>query len=182
MSAACGASYVTEHREKEPLMNSIRARLGFAVALACLVSPTPAQQPKVEKLQLTKAEQEVVDLTNAARKKEGLLPVKVNPILCEVARDYAAKIAKAQKLDHFLDGTKVGTRVKAKGYQYKIVGENLAAGDFPVPEMFEGWMKSQLHRENILEKKFTEIGVGVVPYGKRDLWYVQVFALPRPVP
>ena len=143
------------------------------------VSPAPAQGQRQNQFELTKAEQQVIDLTNAERKKENLPPLKVSLILSKVARDYSAKMAKQQKLDHYLDGTKVGERVKAGGYKYSYIGENLAAGDVPVPQIVEGWMKSKLHRENILNDKYTEIGVGIALDNRGDAWYTQVFGLPK---
>jgi uncharacterized protein YkwD len=153
----------------------------FGLSLAVMFGPVQAQNPPAN-FKLTKAEQEIVDLTNEARKKEGLPPVKVNQILTEVARAYSVKMAKAQKLDHFLDNTKVGMRAKEKGYKYAFIGENLAAGNFPVPKMFKGWMDSEKHRKNIMEKKFVEIGVGIVPDGMGDDWYTQILALPKAAP
>jgi uncharacterized protein YkwD len=138
-----------------------------------------AQDQKSGKFDLTKEEQQVVDLTNAARKKENLPPLTVSPLLTKVARDYSANMAKQQKLDHFLDGKKASDRVKAVGYAFKYVGENIATGDFPVPKMFQGWMDSQLHRDNILDKEYSEIGVGIVMDGQGQSWYTQVFALPK---
>lgn len=68
------------------------------------------------------------------------------------------------------------------GYDYISVGENLALGPF-VSEVavVEAWMGSPGHRANILNSKFTEIGVGVVGcvFEGRSTWLaVQHFGKP----
>ena len=53
-------------------------------------------------------------------------------------------------------------------------------GDNPtVEEIFDGWMKSEHHRENILDKRYAEIGIGVVQTEKGETYCTQVFAQPR---
>ena len=48
------------------------------------------------------------------------------------------------------------------GYDYVTVGENLALGNFADDrELVQAWMDSPGHRANILDAKFTEIGVAV---------------------
>jgi uncharacterized protein YkwD len=46
------------------------------------------------------------------------------------------------------------------GITYKSAGENIAMGQFDAIEAHEGWMNSLGHRENILNKDFTMLGVG----------------------
>jgi uncharacterized protein YkwD len=59
-----------------------------------------------------------------------------------------------------------------------VVGENLAAGQ-PTPERaFTDWMNSPSHRDNILDPRFTELGVGVRFGGEYGVYWVQEFGLP----
>jgi uncharacterized protein YkwD len=160
-------------------MNRIIAILAVAIMFVTAAAPASSQDQKPDPFALTKEEKQVVDLTNAAREKEGLKPLKVSPKLCEIARAYSIKMAKVKKVDHFLDNTKVGQRAKAAGYFYSFIGENLGAGTFPVPKIFQAWMDSKLHRENILEKKFLEIGVGIHRDEDGESWYTQLFAVPK---
>src|SRR5688572_23107544 len=52
--------------------------------------------------------------------------------------------------------------IAAAGYDYVTVGENLALGNFADDrDLVQAWMDSPGHRANILEGKFTEIGVAV---------------------
>ncbi|MDP2650630.1 MAG: CAP domain-containing protein, partial [bacterium] len=68
------------------------------------------------------------------------------------------------------------------GYDYISVGENLALGPFASDAaVVEAWMGSPGHRANILNSRFTEIGVGAVRcvFEGRSTWLaVQHFGKP----
>jgi uncharacterized protein YkwD len=46
------------------------------------------------------------------------------------------------------------------GVTYKAAGENIAKGQRTPQEVVTAWMNSPGHRANILNKRFTHIGVG----------------------
>ena len=48
------------------------------------------------------------------------------------------------------------------GYYYQYAGENLAMNFYNATEAFNAWMNSPLHRENILNKNYTETGIAVL--------------------
>jgi uncharacterized protein YkwD len=58
------------------------------------------------------------------------------------------------------------------------VGENIALGQLTVDEVMDSWMKSPEHRENILDRDYRDLGVGLAlgesRAGFRTLW-VQTF-------
>jgi uncharacterized protein YkwD len=125
-------------------------------------------------------EEKVLQLTNKARAKEKLPALTLNPVLCTVARAHSANMAARGDLKHELDGKKPGDRVKAAGYDYAWVGENIAVTDGDSPaELFRQWMESPHHKDNILRDAFTEIGIGSARNDKGDIYYTQVFASPR---
>jgi uncharacterized protein YkwD len=134
---------------------------------------------KQKPFMLTEDESSLLELTNAERRKEGFSFLKPNPVLFEVARAHSANMAKQGKLEHKLDGKSPFERIKAPGYAYTLAAENLARGDVTVAEIVQAWMKSKVHRENILEKEFTETGIGVVRDGMGDTYYTQIFANPQ---
>ncbi|KKP41436.1 MAG: hypothetical protein UR31_C0030G0006 [Parcubacteria group bacterium GW2011_GWA2_33_14] len=72
--------------------------------------------------------------------------------------------------------------VKSFGYDYIVTGENLILGNFTgEQEVVQHWMDSPGHRANILNDRFTEIGVAVVKgnYKGQTVWIsVQEFGLP----
>ena len=157
---------------------------GFALALISLAAAQDKKQPaknepaKKDALKLSKEEQAVIDLTNAERKKEGLPPLKAEAHLMAAARGHAENMAKQDKLDHVLDGKTHADRTKAAGYKSGFVGENIAWNQQTPKEVLETWMKSQPHKENILRKEFTQIGVGIAKNEKGEPYWVQVFAAP----
>jgi uncharacterized protein YkwD len=129
---------------------------------------------------LSADEKTILDLTNKARTEQKLPPLTVDPILTSAARAYSAKMAAKGEMSHFLDGTNPAQRVKAAGYDYSWTGENLAeAENVTVPEVFEGWMKSKAHRDNILKEEYRDIGIGIARDDKGKIYYTQEFGKKR---
>ncbi len=52
-------------------------------------------------------------------------------------------------------------RLKERNIDYQIAGENIAANYIDAPAVMAGWLNSEPHRENLLNRDFTHIGVGV---------------------
>ena len=130
-------------------------------------------------------EQILFELVNLERKKEKLPTLRLNPLLTRAARLHVENMARQEKMNHILDGKGVGDRVTAMGYEFRIVGENLAMSaiegtrDAPPEspyEIHENWMGSPGHRANILHPKYREIGLHRCHSKKGTFFYVQVFA------
>lgn len=121
--------------------------------------------------------------TNIQRKKFGLQPLKENLTLNDSARYKSKDMDNRQYFEHESpDGKNVDDLSKIFGYKYIIIGENLAMGNFESEEkIVDAWMNSPGHRANILNPKYSEIGVGLI-YGKwngQDVLYsVQHFGKP----
>lgn len=131
---------------------------------------------------LTADEKKFLDLTNEERARNKLPALRLNPVLAKVARTHSANMAKHEKMAHVLDGKNQFERIKGTGYRYRYAGENVARGTVPMQEIMQSLMDSKGHRENILDKHYTEIGVGLARDAKEILYYTQVFASPRPPP
>ena len=145
-----------------------------------LDEPKKADPPKEKaEFKLTDDEQAVLDATNAERKKEKLEPLTADPKLTEAARAHAANMAKLSKLDHTLDEKTFEDRVKATGYKYRALGENIAWNQPAPKDVVESWMKSEGHRKNILNAEYTQIGVAVAKNDKGEPYWVQVFGSPK---
>ena len=126
-------------------------------------------------LKLTADEQAVIDRPNDERLTFALKPLKANPQLMEAARKHAENMAKQDKLEHVLDEKTPSDRTKAAGYKSGFVGENIAWNQKDAKEVLTGWMDSEGHRDNILKKEYTEIGVAVAKNAKGEPYWVQVF-------
>ena len=104
---------------------------------------------------------QVLNLTNEERKKANLEPLKLNSKLASAADDHSDSMAKDDFFSHTgIDGSSVGDRVRDAGYNYRTVGENIAAGYSTASAVVSGWMNSPGHRANILNANYTEIGIG----------------------
>lgn len=128
----------------------------------------------------------LLKLVNEARAKNKLGPLSLDPLLCQAARAHNDNMTKQEKMSHTLDGKKVGDRVTKTGYDYRVVAENLAFAEggpkVPAPspdEIHKSWMNSKGHRANILNGRFTQIGLAMGKSKKGNYYYTQVFALPR---
>lgn len=124
---------------------------------------------------------EIIVLTNKERTDFGENELKTNELLNNAARDKLDNMFDNQYFEHVspIDGKDISNYVIDVGYEYSYIGENLAMGDFEdEQEMVNAWMNSPGHRENILNKNYTEIGVAVAKgyINDRDTWMaVQIF-------
>jgi uncharacterized protein YkwD len=153
------------------------ASILMAIVVACHAAP--AAQPQKKNVRLSEDEQSLLDLINSERQRKDLPSLRANATLCEVARAHAMNMAKQRKLEHKLDNKTPPERVKDSGYKYALLSENIARGDVSLMEILQAWMKSKVHRENILEAEFTETGIGAVRDGMGEMYYTQVFAAPQ---
>lgn len=114
---------------------------------------------------------EVIRLVNIERESEGLTPFVKNDDLCAVADVRAKELVKL--FSHTRpDGTSCFTAFSEAGIKSGFMGENIAQGYRTPEEVVKGWMNSKLHRENILNSGFTDIGIG---YDSASKSWVQEF-------
>lgn len=124
---------------------------------------------------------QIVELTNAERRKAGLPAFKEQAQLAAAAMKHAEDMARNKYFDHKdREGGMPWDRVLAEGYRYRACAENIAKGAKAPRHVVAMWMKSPGHRKNILGD-FTEIGVGFARGGKKGetRYWVQVFGTPR---
>jgi len=125
----------------------------------------------------------IITETNQRRIAHGLTPFTEHTKLNESAR---AKIEDMFTQAYFAhlspNGEDAGDLALQTGYTFIVIGENLALGNFANDnDIVQAWMDSPGHRENILNPRYTEIGVGVmrgVFEGKTTWLAVQHFARP----
>ena len=109
-------------------------------------------------------------------------PVTLSSTLGSVAFGHADDMATNNYFEHEdLHGKSPSDRVRATGYQEKLVGENIAYGPKSVDEVVQGWLDSPGHCENIMDPRFVEMGLGYATShdSKHALYWVQVLATPR---
>lgn len=127
----------------------------------------------------------VVDLTNEERSDVAAAPLRRNSTLDQAAQLKANHMAKNSYFAHYApDGTSPWYWFDQTGYTYAHAGENLAVHFSDSDEVVEAWMNSPSHRANIVDKKFTEIGVGTAKgtyQGHKTVYVVQLFGTPAAV-
>lgn len=168
---------------------------GLALAVAQLAAtPTPSLEPApavtvqsmpsrveqpVEVPRVHEKARALFDAMNDARRAEGLTPLDWDASLEDVAYARAANLVANGYFDHYApDGESAFSELSARGIRYRLAGENLARNNYPetktVSAAFDGLMNSPGHRANILEARFSSVGVAAVRDGK--MWiYVTVF-------
>lgn len=127
----------------------------------------------------------IVDSTNHDRASEGDLPkLTVNPLLVEAAKEKANDMAEKGYFAHNSpDGLTPWYWIKKAGYPYLYAGENLAVDFTDSDDVEKAWMNSPLHRANILNQHYTEIGIATAKGkydGKETIFVVEMFGSERP--
>jgi uncharacterized protein YkwD len=130
---------------------------------AVLPPPGVKHLPKVEDL--------VFEMTNQARRARGLPPFIQDAELTQVARAFSDDMLVRRFFDHTTpDGVSFDARLADRyHHRVRLMGENIwyASGynigkiQQVAKEIVDDWMSSPGHRENILDPRFTHLGVGI---------------------
>jgi uncharacterized protein YkwD len=146
-------------------------------------------QPQTGRISyLYNLEREIYRLTNEVRRRHGAPPLTWESSLQNVARAHSADMLRRNYFSHVTpEGQSPHVRIgKAYPYPLSMTGENIWSGTGHDPgdtaglarQIVNNWMSSVGHRENLLNPKFTDIGVGVAARG-RDVRATQVFVCTR---
>jgi uncharacterized protein YkwD len=153
----------------------------LVIVLMCLVAPgsiglnhevddtvefritNKTESPSVE-------ERAILALTNNERKKLGLKPLLQSSALMLVARTHSQHMCDAKTLKHESDVFPTGWQKfeqRLKSVEVLSGGENIAYhsklkdSEKWAELIVRGWMKSQEHKKNIVNKDYRFLGVGV---------------------
>ncbi|MEP6547197.1 MAG: CAP domain-containing protein [Gammaproteobacteria bacterium] len=134
----------------------------------------------------------ILELVNAARAAgrrcgaQYFAPVAaltLNRSLSRAALAHSRDMAMHAEFDHRgHDGSTPAMRVARAGYgKFVIVGENIAAGAMTPVEATQGWLASPAHCENIMDGRFTEIGIAYAAnlHSSAGMYWTQDFAARR---
>lgn len=125
----------------------------------------------------------LVDLANEDRKDNALSELAINPTLEAAARMKAEDMAEKGYFAHYgPDGSAPWDWMKKAGYQFIYAGENLAIDFTDSEDVNQAWLNSPTHRANIMNSKFTEIGIATVKgfyNGRQTIYVVQMFGTPQ---
>lgn len=120
---------------------------------------------------------DVICLVNERRIENGLKPYQWNQELQRLAEEHAEDMgANIKDISHISsDGQDITARMEASSYNYSLAGENVASQMSSSAEVMTQWMNSNLHRSNILDSEFEDIGVGVYTDQDGVVYWVQIF-------
>ena len=131
-------------------------------------SPLPSPSP-VMVMATVNDENAMVYWLNDLRESYGCKKLKENEQLTKAAQERAEYLYAIGKLEH--DGYK---DVINKYYKWSLVGENLVKGYWNAEASQLALIGSRDHRENMVECKFKDVGIG----NKGKVW-VQIFGVER---
>jgi len=186
------AARLLEQRFCAQISESMLREIGVArdagdtwiVLAAPLSAPLPADARAVSL--------RVLELVNQARAQarrcgsrffNATSPLKLSAELAHAALAHSLDMGKRDYFEHQgPDGSTPASRVTRAGYAWQVVGENIAAGVATPDEAVDGWLHSPLHCENLMDPRFTDMGVayGVSAMNPSVILWTQVFAAPRP--
>lgn len=128
----------------------------------------------------------VTDLTNVERQSYSAPVLTRSTLLDEAARMKAEHMAAESYFSHYSPGgISPWFWFERVGYVYAHAGENLAVHFSDSASVVDAWMKSPTHKANIVNAKYSEIGIGVARgryEGFDTVFVVQLFGTPAQQP
>lgn len=126
----------------------------------------------------------LVDMANTDRAAHGAGTLAVDPVLQAAAQHKADDMAAKGYFAHFdASGKGPWDWMREAGYVYQDAGENLAIQFTESADVEQAWLDSPTHRQNLLNPRFTEVGIATAEgfYGGRPTTFVaQFFGRPAP--
>ncbi|WP_347814326.1 CAP domain-containing protein [Alkalihalobacillus sp. LMS39] len=131
------------------------------------------EQQQGEGQEISGIERQVIDLTNAERRRNGLSDLQADTSLSHVARQKSKDMQANNYFSH--TSPTYGSpfdMMRDFGIEYRGAAENIAQGQRSAEEVVQAWMNSEGHRANIMNGNFTHIGVG---YTENGHYWTQMF-------
>jgi uncharacterized protein YkwD len=125
-------------------------------------------------------ERQAFGIVNEQRVLKGLPPLRWNEDMARVARLHSGNMARYKFFSHQgPNGSTLHARARSLGVRgWYALGENIAFNRGfrkPVEMACQHWMSSAGHRENILDRGWTEAGIGVATAPDGSYYFTQVF-------
>ena len=155
-------------------MNRWKRWVAIVLMLMMAIGSVPTVTAEVDTIQVTVSGMtyydeafEVLAIVNEERAAQGLPPLAMDKSLLESAMLRAGEIGLYYSHTR-PDGTVCFT-VNDKAW-----GENIAIGYTSAADVMDGWMNSEGHRNNILNNRWSSIGIGCMEINNMLCW-VQLF-------
>lgn len=105
-------------------------------------------------------------------------PLAWSDSLAQAALVHSRDMAARNYFDHAdSTGATVVQRATRGGYRWRVVGENIAAGQGSAPQVVAGWLASPGHCENIMSREFVDMGAAyaINPHSAMEIYWTQTF-------
>lgn len=121
----------------------------------------------------------VLKAINYERKKIHLNPVRLNPVLSQIAYEKSKMMAEKQLFGHEVGNIKTDELLKKHKIKFGKMAENIGLNSSPRMAHFL-FMSSPVHRANILESAYSEVGLGIYKAGDEEpQWFItEIFIMP----
>ena len=174
---------MTFHRPRLRLGARVAAIAMTALLCACAGERDLPADPSFYHSLATKDAQ--VDAAMAAsmisgyRTNNGLTAVTLDPELMKLAEAQAQAMASRDTLSHDI-ARSFHDRLKGGGYHARTAAENVGAGYHTLAQAFSGWRDSPPHRDNMLLKGATRMGIAAAyaPKSKYKVFWALILAEP----
>jgi len=120
----------------------------------------------------TKLESQILTLVNSHRESLELNLLSFNAVAYTYANDHNDYMISKGSISHDnfnLRASKISSEADAKE-----VGENVAKDYISAQDVFDGWINSTAHKENI-ENDFTHTAISVKQDSNGNLYFTQIF-------
>jgi uncharacterized protein YkwD/uncharacterized membrane protein required for colicin V production len=121
------------------------------------------------------SESEMLNLVNAERIKNGLFELKKAQDLQDIARIKCNDMFDRRYFSHFdPDGHDVSYELKNVNIKFNIVADNIAYA-YNLQTVHNGFMANIDNKSNILNPKFSKVGIGIIDAGIYGKIFTQIF-------
>lgn len=156
----------------------ISARSLVAIALLAAMFTTTLPALDAEAATAVRIRLQLQGKINKARQDRGLRPLKVSTLMTEYAKAHARNMGNQGEIFHdsaleLWNEVPVGAWWRAENVGF------VTAGTGEAKRMHRAFMRSDGHRANILKRRATHMGIGVVKMNGK-VWVVERFADMKP--
>ena len=145
----------------------------YVVGTAAAAPPPSNPSPAVDtECGLPNFQRDLLQQINAARSsartcgrvvRPAAAPLAWNANLQVAAARHSTDMARNNFFSHTgSDGSDLGDRATDAGYNWRGIGENIAAGQSSVTSVMNGWLASEGHCNNIMESSFNDVALACV--------------------
>lgn len=164
------------------ISTAANAQAGFAPASTGNTGTSNVLGSALSGSSIDDLERRTFELINERRLAAGMSRLIWSEDMLPVARIHSQNMADLKFFSHRgKDGTMVDDRADIFGLgQWQAIGENIAymrGYQDPCEFAVDRWMQSATHRDNLLNKDWSETAVGIAIAGDGSYYFTQVFLL-----